>query len=364
MLQQRRGRGRERGQTLVLFVLLVTFGLIPAIGLAVDGGYALAQRRAAQNASDFAALAGARIVAEWISGDTTNGTDTNVRSAIATSIQLNGGTTLTFGSPNGPAYVDKDGAVIGWVGAGSIPAGSVGVTVNSSRTWAAFFHGALIPDTWSAGSTATATGGYNAGPPGGGVFPAGIAEAFFNGRSTCSGPVSSDPTSPCYPQHLTPGTLNVPGGFGWLKLGAHGKCAGYGLGMDPNDGCDPSEVFLQTEIGHPGGASDPTPGDSFGCCSQVGHSQDFIGSLPGNKTAANCDWIIAHSPVVTVPVWDYAGGTGDGAYYHIVGFTGFQITGCDGGKDLEGVWRQRFFLGPTTTSPGFAGADLAVQLVR
>jgi hypothetical protein len=65
-----------------------------------------------------------------------------------------------------------------------------------------------------------------------------------------------------------------------------------------------------------------------------------------------------------IAVWDYAGGTGSNAYYHIVGYTGFQITDCNGGKDIEGVWRQPFWLGPTTTDPGFAGAPLAVQLVQ
>jgi hypothetical protein len=68
--------------------------------------------------------------------------------------------------------------------------------------------------------------------------------------------------------------------------------------------------------------------------------------------------------VVTIPVWDVAGGSGANAWYHIVGFTGFQITGCDGAKSVTGVWRQPMFLGPTTTTPGFAGQALAVQLLR
>jgi uncharacterized membrane protein len=45
----------------------------------IDGGYAFSQRRGAQNAADFAALAGARIIAENISQDTVNGTDSNVK---------------------------------------------------------------------------------------------------------------------------------------------------------------------------------------------------------------------------------------------------------------------------------------------
>ena len=129
--------------------------------------------------------------------------------------------------------------------------------------------------------------------------------------------------------------------------------------MDPNNGCDPSKVFLQTEIG--------PPANSFGCCAKVTKGAapaDQIGSLPGNKASADCSWYITNKTVVTVPVWDTAGGTGDNAYYHIIGYTGWQITGCDGGKDIEGVFRQEMFAGPTTTTPGFAGASLAVQLVH
>jgi hypothetical protein len=80
--------------------------------------------------------------------------------------------------------------------------------------------------------------------------------------------------------------------------------------------------------------------------------------------SADCTYYIDNKVVITVPVWNFADGTGANAYYHIIGFTGWQITACHGGKDLEGVFRQEFFTGPTTTTPGFAGASLAVQLVH
>ena len=389
MLWHHRTRDRRRGQTLVLFTLAMTFVVIPAVGLVVDGGFALAQRRAAQNASDFAALAGARIVAERIGGNTTDGTDANVRAAIAQSIAVNGDSPITFGSPNGPRYVNTSGAFAchngsgiaqacsggnqasSYVGNGFIAIGAntleaAGVIVGSSRSWTPFFVGALVGN-WTASATATAKGGYAAGGPGGDVFPAGIAEAFFTGgRQTCDGAATNNVGGPgnCDPQHLTPGSLNVPGGFGWLKFGATGKCTGFGLGMDPNNGCRNDKPFLQEEIG--------PPANSFGCCAAVPYPTnpfskpglDQIGSLPGNKASADCTYYITNKVVVTVPVWDKAGGTGANAWYHIVGFTGWHITACHGGKDLEGVWRQQFFNGPTTSTPGFAGQALAVQLVH
>ena len=363
-------RSRDQsGQMLVLFALASTV-IVLAVGLVIDGGYALAQQRASQNAADFAALGGARIVAEWIGDPTsTDGTDANVKAAITADISANGGATITsWGVPGSPTYVNQGGAVTGYVGAGTIPANTVGVKVGSSRTWAPFFLGIIGVKSWTASADAVARGGYYAGPPApGGLFPAGISLAFFQTYPACSGPVdTTDPTSPCYPQQLTPGNLNVPGGFGWLKFG----CSGYGLGQVPpasNGGCANSKPFLQTEIGHPGGASTP-PSNSFGCCTQVGlpGSLDLVGSLPGNKASADCSYYINNQITVTVPIWDTAGGNGSNAYYHIVGFAGFQITACKGAKDIAGVWRQQFFLGPTTSTPGTPGVpqSLAVQLVQ
>lgn len=346
---------RPQGQIIVLFVLSLS-AILLMVGVVIDGGYALAQSRSAQNASDFAALAGARIVAEWVDQDKVDGTDANVKAAIVASLHVNGAATPTFGAPNGPVYVDSGGNTVGWVGSGAIPTVTVGVRLSSSLSWRPFFLGIAGINSWTASAAATAKGGYAAGGPSGRVFPAGIAEAFFNDRSPCSGSATTNVKGRgvCDPQHLTPGNLNVPGGFGWLKFG----CSGYGLGQDPpasDGGCANSKPFLQTEIDN---------GNSYGCCTQVGlsGSLDQIGSLPGNKVSADCPSVL--NTVVTIAVWDKAGGSGSNAWYHIVGFTGFQITTCDGGKDIEGVWRQPFFSGPTTTTPGFAGQALAVQLVR
>jgi hypothetical protein len=239
-----------RGQFLVLFALAST-AMILFAGLTIDGGYAFAQRRGSQNASDFAALSGARVIAEWVGGDATNGTDANVTTAITNSIAENGAAPLTFGSPDGPIYIKADGTPNGFVGhvaGGKIPVGTVGVSLSSSRSWKPFFLGVIGINNWSATSTATAKGGYSqAGPPGD-VFPAGISQATYDEYPLCSGPIGS--STACQTVQLTPGSLNVPGGFGWLKFGAAGKCSGFGLGMI-NDGCSTSKTFLQEEIGPP-----------------------------------------------------------------------------------------------------------------
>ena len=353
-MERRSGRSGQSGQVLVLFAISLTL-IITTVGLVVDGGNGLSQRRSAQNTADFAALAGARVVAEWTGGDTSNGTDANVKAAITESVAANGGDSLNFGE-EGPSYVASDGDVTGHVGQGHIPNETEGVRITSSRTFSTYFLSIVGMNTLQASATATARGGFATGAPAGAIFPAGISLAFFQTYPFCVGDVGS--STSCQPQHLTPGSLNVPGGFGWLKFG----CDGFGLGQDPPanaGGCSNSETFLQNEIG--------PPANSYGCCTAVGlsGSADEIGSLPGNKASADCTYWIDNKTTVTVPVWDYAGGTGSNGWYHIVGFAGFQITACDGGKDLEGVWRKAFFEGPVSaTSNGLPFQALGVQLIR
>jgi Flp pilus assembly protein TadG len=366
MKMRRRGtRSGSQGQILILFALTGTL-IILGLGLVVDGGYALAQRRASQNASDFAALAGARVIAEWIGGDTANGTDANVRMAITNTLNINGAIPATFGESGGPVYVNKNGAIVpspgaaaSYVGNGAIPTGAVGVKVVSSRTWTPFFLGIAGIRSWSAAADATARGGWSTAPPSGIIFPVGIASSFFSTHTSCAGDINTTtPSDPCYAQHLTPGNLNVPGGFGWLKFGATGKCTGYGLGMDPNAGCAESAVFLDSEIG--------PPPNSYGCCTAAGKpgSADKIGSLPGNKASADCTYYVDNDVIVTVPVWDTAGGVGANAWYHIIGFAGFQLTGCPGGKEITGVWRRLMTPGPVTDTPGPGSFSLGVQLIH
>lgn len=365
-------RNQRRGQVLVLFPLMLLFVIIPMVGLVIDGGNALVERRESQNTSDFAALAGARIVATWIDKDTVTGTDANVVAAIDATVDANGGDPVTYATGSTtftapaafPAYVKGDGTFAGWIGQGVIPTGTEGVTVPSNRTFSTYLARIVGFPTWTASATATARGGYATGAPAGTVFPAGISKAFFETYPFCTGEVGS--SADCTPQRLTPGNLNVPGGFGWLKFGATGQCSGYGLGMSTSSGCEENKPFLQDEIGDNGPDGNAPPGNSYGCCTQLSGDPDLdrIGSLPGNKASADCDYYIDNKVTVTVPIWDYAGGTGANAWYHIIGFAGFQITECEGGKNISGVWRKAFTTGPTTaTAPG-TWASLAVQLVK
>ena len=341
-----RARSATDGQIVVLFAAAAVVLLL--IGaLAVDGGYAFSQKRVAQNSADLAALAAAKII-------NTGGSDSAVRTAIQTTVQSNGGT-VTFGSPTGPRYVGKDGSRLGFVGSG-MPIGAVGAEVPSSRTWRPFIAGIAGFDSWSASAIATARGVNNA-QASAGIFPVGISVASFDRSipghiSLC--PIGT-PAETCGPSRFTDGSNNVPGGKSWLKFG----CAGYGLGQGSKGGCDNDKNFLQEEIG--------PPGNSFGCCTAVGlpGSPDKIGSLPGNKASADCDYYIENDIIVTVPVWDQADDGGSGGWYHIVGFAGFQLTDCNGGKDVEGVWRYGISPTPSGSTQLPAGVPpVTIQLIR
>ena len=248
------------------------------------------------------------------------------------------------------AIIPAAGAVGSFVGNGTIPTGAAGVKVSAGRNFKTYFLGLMGVGNWDATASATATGGYAAGGPGTGgtLFPAGISLSFFTTFPFCSGPVSTVPTDACYPHQLTPGNLNVPGGFGWLKFG----CDGYGLGQDPPQnagGCSNSKPFLQSEIG--------PPSNSYGCCTQVGISAASISRQPARQQGQRRLLLLHrqrdHRDRSRSGIPRAA--TAPAAGVHVISFAGFQVTGCRGGKDIAGVWRKAFFVGPTTTDEPDAG---------
>ena len=186
----------ERGQILALFALSATV-IILAIGLVIDGGNALNQRRVSQNTSDFAALAGARIIAQWIGGDATQ---RHRRQCQGRHHGHGGGQWRRsdhLRRPGRARYVAANGGVTGYVGTGAPgsapPANTVGVKVSTSRSFKTYFLGIIGMGNLKASSEATARGGYAAGGPGGDVFPAGVALAFFQTYPFCTGEVGSSP---------------------------------------------------------------------------------------------------------------------------------------------------------------------------
>jgi Putative Flp pilus-assembly TadE/G-like len=327
----------QGGQILVLFTMSVVVLLLGA-GLVVDGGFAFNQRRISQNAADFAAMAGTRIIGEWRTGVPAGaGTAANVQAAITATLNANQADLETA------KYIDTSGNSLGnVVGATSIPSNAWGVVVGAKATWRPFFLGIVGMDHWTASSTATAfTPGASVG---GGVLPIGLQDTVFDNLAQC--PI--DNLTPCV-QSLTHGVQNIPGGFGWLAFGVDGngnKCDWISLGMVADGGCQRNQNFLDSQIG--------PPSDSHGCCTAVGlpGSSDRIGSLPGNEWG-DLSFYINNQIPVWVPIWDTADAGGANGFYHIVGFGAIVFAG-------EGTQHAKWLTGAAIGGAGCPGAGNAL----
>jgi hypothetical protein len=262
--------------------------LLLAAGLMVDVGWALSQQRTAQNAADFAALAGTRVLGEFYTNKPAGaGTDQNVSDAVNAVLAANHSQLVSA------TYVDSTGAALVSVGGGSIPTGAAGVVVNAKTTWKPFFLGIIGVSQWSAGTTAAAA---TQAVATGGVLPIGIEDTAFNELPKCD-LTSTDPAACVSANKLTPGSLILPGGFGWLSFGAQKSCTGYGLGMSATSGCATSQGFLQGEVG--------PPANSYGCCTDLTLTPDaqrLIGNMTGNKLA-DLSYYITNQIPVWVPIW-------------------------------------------------------------
>ncbi len=343
-------RDPQRGQALTLFALALT-AIVLGAAVVVDGGYAYAQRRQAQNAADFAAMAGTRIIGQSLTGRPFGtGTAGNVENAILTTLAANDATLVEA------EYVDETGAALGpVVGASRIPDAAFGVVVKAKADWEPFLLGIIGVADWVAGASATAmTPGQSKG---GGVLPIGIEDVFFNALASCDPKVLHS----CIRQPLTPGHQIGPGSFGWLSFGLNGsggKCDwSYSLRMDPNSGCEVNQPFLDSLIG--------PPSEDHGCCGPVDEpgpngetNENKIGALTGNEWA-DLSFYIDNELPVWVPI--YTGGlqgTGSKAYYDIVGFGAIVFIDEDGsqhakwlkGASVEAPWcavdGQKYCKGP------------------
>ena len=306
---------RQRGQALALFAISLT-AIVLAAAVVVDGGYAFAQRRQSQNAADFAAMAGARIIGSALTSRPASvGTAANVHDAIISTLASNDSELVSA------RYVDHTGSDLGdVVTANSIPSDAFGVVVEARAAWQPFLLGAIGVTDWIAGATATAmTTGESEG---GAILPIGIKDVTYNALADCDANVLGN----CF-QSLTTGDLIGPGSFGWMTFGLDaGKCDwSWSLGMVDDGGCQNNRPFLQSQIW-------PEP-NSHGCCGPVGApgpngevNENKIGALTGNEWG-DLSHYVDHQVPVWVPIYSSLDGTGANAYYNIVGYGAIVFTG-------------------------------------
>lgn len=355
---------RRSGQMLVLFALTLT-ALILAVGLVIDGGYAWTQRRAAQNAADLASLAGTRVVALAQAGASKTGTD--VLAAMNAVNAANGVPSTVAGDA---FYVDNNGSSTAiQVSSGqAVPATARGVLVSTAKSWRPFFLGIMGVNGWTASAQATSKSSINriTTAPSGDLLPLAMP---LNSVPTNVCPTGA-PVSSCTPVNIAQGSGS--GQFGWMSWNGTGNAVYTCDIMTPPLNNPAYSVPLNSFITIPGNTGVSASNclkDAFQYWIDSGATiyVPIISPGPG-ACPANC------FPGTSTPYPPTSQGSGSNVTYNVIGFGGFQMTGCDGSTDaskckidnIQGVYRQVIFSGPTGAgNPG--GSTLtgtAIQLVK
>lgn len=294
MTDRRTRRIGERGQILPI-VAGGAIVLILLMGLVLDAGVAVFNRRDGQNLSDIMALAGTKYVADV--HQTKTQADPAVvdtfsaltKSAVENDCQATDVVPCTWQawyvgrSATGPIDLSA-------VSAGSpVPASALGVRVGVTRAPRTVVIGLVGTSSWSVNTEATAIAEKTTIAPAGELLP--IA---FKGDP-------SDPYQPGQVYDLTDGK-DLPGGFGWLSW--------YG---------DNSAGALSTSICTPNSPQFTLP--------------TWFDADPGKSNSsavrACLDGWIASGQTVLIPMYDVTTGNGNGAKYHIIGIAAFVLTARD-----------------------------------
>lgn len=380
-----RSGGSERGQLIVMAAVAMV-AIIAMTGLVIDGSHAWSQRRGVQNAADLASLAGARVVGMHNFDPTgTVGTDADVKGVIEDVLADNGMSTTPCDAVvtqdcYAAQYVDDQGEPIfpaKFVGGGTIPSDAAGVRVEPTTQMDTFFMQIVGFEELTARAPATSrASGYAGtfGGPGGNLLPIAVTldEQYWNDHYC--GPQYT--AAECTPVELNEaaegeGHNGLPGQFNWMSWSG-----------------EQNSTYSRHIIGPP--ANSPVY--------QVprNNHMKFSGNTGvSNTLKSNIDQWVDEQRTIIVPITspgppdpgqncttqpercypdgtpypEPGQGTGSSATYNVIGFAGFELTGCGSPciKNLEGVFRMALFNGPTGTGPGnngLPGEEVGIQLVH
>jgi Flp pilus assembly protein TadG len=162
-MRTRRRRRGEHGQVMIVLALALIV-LLGMMAVALDGGYALVQARRAQNAADFASIAGTASLKALCEQGAAPPTDQHVHAVIQDVIDQNAN---SIGSNWTADYVDQAGndrgAAVSTSAATVPPPYACGVTVQLNSTWMPYIAQVLGITTLSAKATAKALNGVQPG---------------------------------------------------------------------------------------------------------------------------------------------------------------------------------------------------------
>jgi hypothetical protein len=317
---------RQSGQMLVLLALALV-ALMAIAGLAIDGGMAIVERRRMQNAADAAALAATRLLAEAIC----RGPGSIGDSAIATEVNIQAeqnGVRDSDGSPGNAVnanvhgvYVNHALETIGQVGQGYIPASATGIAVTAEITRTTYLIRLVGIDT--AGASGYALG--MAGPPFmvEGTRPFGVPMQLVDELEP------GDEFRVSFKNSEITWATGQSQHRGWMNLAYV-----WNVSEDPDfpraidDGIGSSTLAEWMASGWQGTL-------------YVG---DYVHAKPGTDSSPVCnapEGIILYAPIygempdcpTEIPEPKPECPTQGGSYcYHIIGFAGVRILGCDQGS--------------------------------
>ena len=307
----RKGRpARQRGQTLVLFALMLGLAIIPGLGMILEAGNAYGHQRIAQNGVDAVANAGATVLAQRLGGAPR--TDTDVLAAMTA---LSGDNSLsTFHA----SYTNVTGAMLAsdgtvttdplnaaQVGGGAIPPNAQGVRASASLTFNTTIARVMGMNSFTATTDATGvTGALTGGQFLPVVFPVSMRNCDGTGALVSnldapwnlSNPPAAGSTHPNGQEFIVP--LCKTGGGSFMILD-----------LDPTKNCY-EEVLNPSSIQFSAFPVD-VPTDTGNDCAKKVEDAVTDGHLQGK--------------VVLVPVCDGDCSTdhGSGGTYHIIRIAAF-----------------------------------------
>lgn len=292
-----RDRSGERGQILVI-VAGGAVTLLLLMGLVLDGGVAIFNRRDAQNTSDTMALAGTKFVADVHQGKTT--VDATVfaaltRAAVANGCVATNATPCTWqawfvsNSASGPIDTPNTATPITATGpAAAVPANALGVRVGVRRQPGTFVIGLAGFRSWDVQTQATAVAEVPATVPVGSLLPIALKDDGTAGQAYQPGQVVD----------LTDGK-DAPGGFGYITW---------------TDSNDPNS--LASSICHPDNPEITLPRTFYG---------DPGKSNSSGVRACLDQWITPVGQTVLIPIYDVVTGNGNNTQYRIIAVAQFYL---------------------------------------
>lgn len=312
-------RQEQEGQSVVLIALMMV-GLVAMLGLAVDGGRNMAERRQSQNASDSAAFAGARAltyrtnnscVSEIAVANAIN------QYAIANGISstadirayfINASSTQTGGQISASCSIN-----------GGVPSDATGVRVFTRRTFQPF----IISVVFGGNSASTET-------------VAAVQSGPMTATSNLMPMTLQDQTLVFDQIYQLFGDKTGPGAFQWLAFN-----------------CDSDNPNLIAYLEQTQSSGLIKAGDLICSGPGVMNSNGVKDALDAwlAKPESQRKWII--------PIYDYTQGNGSNLKYHIVAFGEFIFTGYNfqgSNKYVEGRF-QRYVEPGSFTTPGQCNTD-------